>query len=101
MVMIMLTFEQARKIGIEACVDRLGRDFVMKYRDTSCPAYGDWEDRAYCFVGVDNSEGRYGDGKTFKLTSTGKWPYSARCTVRYEDGKIEFLDCIIPEHNCQ
>ena len=93
----MLTYEQATKIGIDACVDRIGRDFVMKYKDTACPCYGDMGEFADCFVGVDNSEGRYGDGKTFKLTSPGKWPYSARCTVRYEDGKIEFLECIVPQ----
>ncbi len=52
----MLTFEEAKKIGLNACVDRLGRDFVMKYRDTSCPAYADMEDHAYCFIGVDNSD---------------------------------------------
>ena len=37
----MLTYEQAKKIGQEACIDRLGRDFVMKYRDTSCPAFSE------------------------------------------------------------
>ncbi len=93
----MLTYEQAKKIGQEACIDRLGRDFVMKYRDTSCPAFSDLEDHADCFVGVDNSENRYGEGKPIMLTSGYKWPYSARCTVRYADGKVEFLECVSPQ----
>ena len=91
----MLTYEQAKKIGQEACVDRLGRDFVMKYRDSACPAFSDMDDRAYCFIGVnDKPENR--DEKQFVLTSGYKWPFSAQCTVRYEDGKVEFLECVIP-----
>ena len=49
-----LTFEEAKKLGMDACVDRLGRDFVMKYRDTSCSSYEDIEERVYCFPGVNN-----------------------------------------------
>ena len=48
----MLTFEEAKKIGIKACADKLGIDFVRKYEDRSCVAYGDEEDHAFCFVGV-------------------------------------------------
>ena len=94
----MLTYEQAKEIGREACIDRLGREFVMQYRDTSCPAYADMDDHAYCFVGVDNSEGRYGEGvPALTNSSSGStWPYSARCNVRYSDGKIEFLECVVP-----
>ena len=35
----MLTYESARKIGVEACIDKLGRAFVEKHRDTSSSAY--------------------------------------------------------------
>ena len=91
----MLTYEQAKKIGQEACIDRLGRDFVMKYRDTSCPAFSDMGDYADCFVGVDNTENRY-DFSNVTLDSSSKFPYSANCTVRYEDGKVEFLECVVP-----
>ena len=95
----MLTFELAKKIGIDACIDRLGRDFVMKYRDTSSPSYGDVDDYAYCFVGVDNSESRYDLGKPVLTSGTnGKpdWPYFASCNVHYDDGSVEFLECVIP-----
>ncbi len=91
----MLTFEQAKKIGLDACVDRLGRDFVMKYRDTSSRGYGDMEDRAYCFIGVDNTDERY-DPVPLILTSNNPFPFRASCTVRYEDGVIEFLECVLP-----
>ena len=92
----MLTYEQAKKKGIDACVDCLGRDFVMKYKDTSCPTFGDMEDRAYCFLGVNNSEDRY-DDRPIILDGGDSWPYSAECTVRYDDGKVEFLECIVPK----
>ena len=29
-----LTFEEAKKVGIRACIDRLGYDFVKKYQYT-------------------------------------------------------------------
>ncbi len=91
----MLTFEEAKKIGIDACVDQIGREFFMKYKDTSCPAYADMEDHAYCFVGVDNTNERY-DSVPLMLTSSNKFPYMASCNVRYSDGRIEFLECRLP-----
>ena len=91
----MLTFEQAKKIGVDACIEKLGRDFVNQFKDTSCDAYADMKDYAYCFVGVDNRENRYGEGVP-ALTSTNKFPYVARCNVRYSDGDISFFDCVLP-----
>ena len=31
----MLTYEAAKKMGIDACVEKLGRDFVKMHKDTS------------------------------------------------------------------
>ena len=45
----MLTFEEAKRIGITACVDKLGYDFVKKYEDTACSACGDEGDYASVF----------------------------------------------------
>ena len=94
----MTRYEQAKEIGREACIDRLGRDFIMRYRDTSCPAFADMEDHAYCSVSVDNTETRYDIGRPV-LTSKAAgsvWPYYAKCNVRYSDGNVEFLDCVVP-----
>ena len=91
----MITYEKAREMGINACIDKLGRDFVMKYRETSSSAYGDRGDYAYCFVGVsDQPEMKQDNGLV--LTSDSKFPYVARCTVSYIDGEITFLDCVLP-----
>ena len=93
---VMLTFEEAKRIGLDACVNRLGREFVMKYKDTSCPAYGDMDDRVFCFLGVDNSESRYVNDDKLVLDGGSSWPYSARCTVKYNDGTVDFLECKLP-----
>ena len=91
----MITYEKAVEMGIDACIDKLGRDFVTKYKDTSSSAYGDRGDHAYCFVGVsDKPEEKMLDGLV--LTSDNSFPYVARCTVSYVDGDISFLDCILP-----
>ncbi len=92
----MFTYEEARRIGIDACIDKLGRDFVTRYRDTSSSAYGDRGDYVYCFVGVnDKPDDNMSDGLV--LTSDGHFPYVARCTVSYVDGHIEFLECVLPQ----
>ena len=93
----MLSFEQAKTIGVDACIDRLGRDFYMQYRDTSSSGYGDMDDRAYCFVGINDADNRY-DERPLTLTSNNSFPYRASCTVRYEDGGIDFIEYTTPEH---
>lgn len=91
----MITYEKARKIGVDACIDKLGREFVMKYKDRSSSAYGDRGDHAYCFVGVDNSIEDHENSQLI-LTSNNGFPFRASCNVRYKDGEIEFLECILP-----
>lgn len=51
----MLTFNDAKKIGIKACINKPGYDFVKKYEVTACTAYSDEGDHAFCFVGVDTN----------------------------------------------
>lgn len=92
----MLTFEQAKRIGINACIEKLGVEFVRKYADTSSSAvgYGDDEKTVFCFVGVDDGPQAPFDGKTLTLTSDDAFPYSASCEVVLETGKIENLEYI-------
>ena len=94
----MMTYEDARKIGINACVDKLGREFVKQYRDSACSAYGDIEDHAYCFVGVSDSQERKWDGEDIILDGNpgSEFPYRASCNVWYVDGKVEFIECVLP-----
>ncbi len=91
----MISYEKARKIGVDACIDKIGRDFVMEHKDTASSAYGDRGDHVYCFVGVsDVPDEAMDDGLI--LTSNHSFPYAARCTVSYLDGQIDFLECTLP-----
>ena len=50
----MLSFEEAKKIGIDACIKKLGISFVKQYSDSFCTAYG-WGEKdntVLCFAGV-------------------------------------------------
>ena len=92
----MLTYEEARKIGVNACIDRLGRDFVTRHRDNACSAFGDRADHASCFVGVsDQPIQPMTDG--LRLTSDDQFPFDARCNVAYSDGTITFMECVLPQ----
>ncbi len=100
----MLTFEEAKIIGRDACVEKLGREFVYKYRNKTVTAYGDYSDEgvALCYVGVDDdpSEVVY---KGYLILSarnqkSNAIPYSASCNVKLSDGTVEFLECYLPEN---
>ena len=94
----MITYEEARKIGINACIEKLGRSYVEQYRDNSCAGYGQEDEFAFCFVGVDDQpigQRQPGEGLTLD-DSSAKYQYMATCNVWYEDGRIEFLECNIP-----
>lgn len=94
----MLSYEEAKKIGTIACIEKLGRDFVKEHRDSACSAYGDREDHAFCFVGVSTKPDRPWEGGPLILDDSpdAKFPYSASCDVAYEDGSITFLECSLP-----
>ena len=94
----MLAFEEAKKIGVKACVDKLGYDFVKKHEETACSAYGDEGDHASCFVGVNTEPESLWTGGPLVLDDSpdSRFEYSASCNVAYADGKISFLECILP-----
>lgn len=91
----MLTFEQAKKIGLDACTDKLGRDFVRSHADATSSAYGEHDNEVYCFVGVSTSPKKDFDG-TLVLSSDRKPAYRASCNVSLEDGKTTFIECVLP-----
>ena len=94
----MLTYEEAKKVGTKACLEKLGRDFVIEHRKTACSAYGDEDDHAFCFVGVDTEPDTPWTGGeiVFDDSPDQKFPFSASCNVSYADGVVTFLDCRLP-----
>ena len=90
----MLTVKEARKIGVKACMERIGYDFCMANRENATTGYTEEKEYVHCYVGVsDKSPDTLQAGLLF--TST-KFPFSASCNVWLADGKIDFLDCHLP-----
>lgn len=96
----MLTANEAKKIGIRACIDRLGYEFCKKHADNSTSAWGEDEKGIMnCFVGVSDMPAPVCDitkVDELVLTSGRKWPYAASCNVYMETGKVEFLELRTP-----
>ena len=51
----MLKIEEAKKIGIRACIDKIGYNFCETHRDNGVSSHGvEREGYFYCFVGVSD-----------------------------------------------
>lgn len=92
----MLKLETARKIGMNACVDKLGRDFVSAHRNTVTSAYGENENGMFCFVGVDVEQAAIVNGRSLVLDSHSKFQYRVSCNVDLNNGRPRFLECVLP-----
>lgn len=94
----MLNYEEAIKIGIRECINKIGKDFIEVHGDNTCIGYGDADEYAFCYVGVSDVPDKKRKGNKIILTADErkKFPYVATCNVWYEDGKVEFNDCVLP-----
>lgn len=96
----MLSFDMARKIGINACIDKIGRDFVLAHKDTATSAWGEGEteNSVFCFVGVDDAPAEPLPEGVLQLDGEGsRWPYHASCLVSLVNGATIFQECVSPE----
>lgn len=95
----MLTAEEAKKIGLRACIDKIGYEFCKKHEDTAVCAYGEDNGVMECYVGVDDQPDDF-DAETSPLIldDTRLSPYYARCHVSLSDEEISFLDFRLPEN---
>lgn len=93
----MLTFEQAKKIGLDACIEKLGKEFVRNHAETTSSAYGEHDEEVYCFVGVSTGPRKSFNGKTLRLSSDRKPAYRASCNVSLKDGSTTFIECVLPQ----
>lgn len=94
----MLTVKEAARIGINACIDKLGRDFVLANRDNGVSGYGDGEteNSVFCYVGVDDKPWVDEDPDVIVLDSTSQFPYRVSCDVCIDDGMVKFMECVLP-----
>lgn len=91
----MLTVNEAKNIGIKACIEKIGYDFCRKYADNATSGYSEEDGVVNCFVGVsDEPSKEYDISEVNKLmlTSGTKWPYAARCYVSLSNGEIKFSE---------
>ena len=84
----MLSKEAAKKIGIDACADKLGRDFILAHKNYAISIYGESADSVYCFVGVDDQHRPQNNFDTFVLDGPSQFPFRASCNVSLEDGYL-------------
>lgn len=92
----MLNIDDARKIGINACIDRLGREFVSAHRDCATSAYGENDGGVFCFVGIDDGRVSQNRDGMLVLDDRAAFPYRASCNVSLRDGFPVFIECITP-----
>ena len=90
---------KARKIGIKACIEKLGYKFCCKYAGNSTTAYSDDGDAVFCYVGVDTENNTYANIEEWNpiLTEKNLFPYYAMCEVNRRTGEVVFLKCALPE----
>ena len=92
----MLNIETAKKIGFTACIDKLGRPFVLAHKDSATSAYGKTDSGVFCFVGVDDKDDSLNQEGVLILDNQSKFPYRASCNVSLTDGIPSFVECVLP-----
>ena len=91
----MLSVEEAKTKGINACIDRIGHELCKEYADNATSAYGRRDDFVDCFVGLNDEHEPVIDLDSIDalvLTEERQWKYSAECSVRLSDGWIDFCE---------
>lgn len=82
----------AKSIGMQACIDSLGRSFVKKYKNTSVTAFGEEGNELFCFLGISTKPIEFSDSNPNVLTlSMNDWEYSSSCVVSLTDGTVSNL----------
>lgn len=91
-----LTEQEARKIGLDACIDKLGYEFCKKYQDNAVSSWGMGEYGMNCFVGVNVTPLKPTTEELAILTDKKDWEYYAHCVVDMEDGSVQYNQCVLP-----
>lgn len=85
----MISITEAKKIGHKKCIDILGYDFCLTYKESGTFAFGDEDDRVCCFLGIDTDP----DESDNKISLVNKpFPFYVYLYVYKTDGRIEIID---------
>lgn len=89
----MVDFEKARKIGIDLCINALGKEFCIANKDNALSGYEEAENGILkCFVTIDTK-----NDQTDKLSVGGKpMQYQAYATVDMQTGEAAITKIIKP-----
>lgn len=93
----MLEASEAKKIGIRACIEKIGWEFCRKYEQNACTTCGEHDKKMFCSVGIDDQEFIPDPHPTKLILSENGFQYYASCDVDMTNGMIEFLECRVPE----
>lgn len=92
----MMTFEEAKNVGIKACISKLGKEFVKSNKGNASAGYGKRKNSVFCFVGVDPDGNKKSEGL---LLDSVPFPYRASCEVSLKDGEITWVEHVTPGSN--
>lgn len=82
--------DEFRKVGMEACIEKIGRQFVNEHRDTACFSTQEMDNNVlFCFLGID----LHADSRKLCLTNDNDWDVYASCYVK--NGLAEMSDCCV------
>ena len=94
---MMIDKDMAKKIGRDACIEKMGKDFVEAHKGNAVFACGLRDEAMYCFVGVSDKEDEAPKGSGLTLDSTSQWPYRVGCFVSLSDGAVTWSEVVVPE----
>lgn len=81
----MLPYNEVQRIGREACINAIGREFYEQYQQWSAMGGGNYRGANICYVAVSDKP----------LPQDGaqrKWTRLARCKVNAETGQVYELE---------
>ena len=74
------------KIGFDACINAIGKDFAIANKDNMVYSYGKTDLGLYCFLGISESECQ-SDGLCLR-SCIDEWDYYASCYVKDNDDVV-------------
>ena len=75
-----------KKIGLSACIDKVGKDFYETHEETSCFAWGDTDKGLFCFLGISLQNRK----ATCKISANlNEWDVYAICYVKDDEVIID------------
>ena len=91
--------ETAKKIGRDACIEKLGSEFVKQHSGNAVFACGIHNEEMFCFVGVNDEEFVSDENDKLVLDNISQWKYRVSCFVSLKDGAVRFKELVVPEKN--